>query len=175
MVLVDSPEEVDQLTFPPGTKLAYLTQTTLSVAEANRVIQRLKERFPAIIGPPKEDICYATTNRQEAVGQLAPQADLVIVLGSQNSSNSQRLKEIAGEIGKPAYLIDTVAELQPGWLEGVQTVLITAGASAPEVVVQDCVQFLVERFQAEVEEITIREEDVHFNLPKELKVLQLQV
>ena len=174
MVLVDSPEEVDQLTFPPGTKLAYLTQTTLSVAEANRVIQRLKERFPAIIGPPKEDICYATTNRQEAVGQLAPQADLVIVLGSQNSSNSQRLKEIAGEIGKPAYLIDTVAELQPGWLEGVQTVLITAGASAPEVVVQDCVQFLVERFQAEVEEITIREEDVHFNLPKELKVLQLQ-
>lgn len=175
MVLVDSPEEVDQLTFPPGTKLAYLTQTTLSVAEANRVIQRLKERFPAIIGPPKEDICYATTNRQEAVGQLAPQADLVIVLGSQNSSNSQRLKEIAREIGKPAYLIDTVAELQPGWLEGVQTVLITAGASAPEVVVQDCVQFLVERFQAEVEEITIREEDVHFNLPKELKVLQLQV
>ena len=174
MVLVDSPEEVDQLTFPPGTKLAYLTQTTLSVAEANRVIQRLKERFPAIIGPPKEDICYATTNRQEAVGQLAPQADLVIVLGSQNSSNSQRLKEIAGEIGKPAYLIDTVAELQPGWLEGVQTVLITAGASAPEVVVQECVQFLVERFQAEVEEITIREEDVHFNLPKELKVLQLQ-
>ena len=175
MVLVDSPEEVDQLAFPPGTKLAYLTQTTLSVAEANRVIQRLKERFPAIIGPPKEDICYATTNRQEAVGQLAPQADLVIVLGSQNSSNSQRLKEIAREIGKPAYLIDTVAELQPGWLEGVQTVLITAGASAPEVVVQDCVQFLVERFQAEVEEITIREEDVHFNLPKELKVLQLQV
>ena len=175
IVLVDSPEEVDQLTFPPGTKLAYLTQTTLSVAEANRVIQRLKERFPAIIGPPKEDICYATTNRQEAVGQLAPQADLVIVLGSQNSSNSQRLKEIAGEIGKPAYLIDTVAELQPGWLEGVQTVLITAGASAPEVVVQECVQFLVERFQAEVEEITIREEDVHFNLPKELKVLQLQV
>ena len=174
MVLVDSPEEVDQLTFPPGTKLAYLTQTTLSVAEANRVIQRLKERFPAIIGPPKEDICYATTNRQEAVGQLAPQADLVIVLGSQNSSNSQRLKEIAREIGKPAYLIDTVAELQPGWLEGVQTVLITAGASAPEVVVQECVQFLVERFQAEVEEITIREEDVHFNLPKELKVLQLQ-
>ena len=175
MVLVDSPEEVDQLAFPPGTKLAYLTQTTLSVAEANRVIQRLKERFPAIIGPPKEDICYATTNRQEAVGQLAPQADLVIVLGSQNSSNSQRLKEIAREIGKPAYLIDTVAELQPGWLEGVQTVLITAGASAPEVVVQECVQFLVERFQAEVEEITIREEDVHFNLPKELKVLQLQV
>ena len=174
MVLVDSPEEVDQLTFPPGTKLAYLTQTTLSVAEANRVIQRLKERFPAIIGPPKEDICYATTNRQEAVGHLAPQADLVIVLGSQNSSNSQRLKEIAREIGKPAYLIDTVAELQPGWLEGVQTVLITAGASAPEVVVQECVQFLVERFQAEVEEITIREEDVHFNLPKELKVLQLQ-
>ncbi|MFM8287625.1 MAG: 4-hydroxy-3-methylbut-2-enyl diphosphate reductase, partial [Planctomycetaceae bacterium] len=98
----------------------------------------------------------------------------VIVLGSQNSSNSQRLKEIARELQKPAYLIDTVAELQPAWLEGVQTVLITAGASAPEVVVQECVQYLVERFQAEVEEITIREEDVHFNLPKELKLLQLQ-
>jgi len=174
MVLVDSPEEVDRLSFPAGTKLAYLTQTTLSVAEANRVIQRLKDRFPGIIGPPKEDICYATTNRQEAVTQLAPQADLVIVLGSQNSSNSQRLKEIAREMGKSAHLIDTAAELQSDWFAGVQTVLITAGASAPEVVVQECVEYLVSRHQAEVEEITIREEDVHFNLPKELKVLQLQ-
>lgn len=174
MVLVDSPEEVDRLTFPAGTRLAYLTQTTLSVAEANRVIQRLKERFPEIVGPPKEDICYATTNRQEAVGQLAPQADLVIVLGSQNSSNSQRLKEIAREMGKPAHLIDTAAELNLAWFDGVKSVLITAGASAPEIVVQECVQFLVSRFQAEVEEITIREESVHFNLPRELKVLQLQ-
>lgn len=174
IVLVETPEDVARLSFPPETRLAYLTQTTLSVSEAQRVIAALKGRFPEIVGPPKEDICYATTNRQEAVGVLAPQSDVVIVLGSQNSSNSQRLKEIAREIGRPAYLIDTVKELQRDWLQGAQTVLITAGASAPEVVVQDCVDFLRREYGAEVEEITIREEDVHFQLPKELKVLQLQ-
>jgi 4-hydroxy-3-methylbut-2-enyl diphosphate reductase len=174
IVLVETPEDVARLSFPPETRLAYLTQTTLSVSEAQRVIVSLKTRFPEIVGPPKEDICYATTNRQEAVGVLAPQADVVIVLGSQNSSNSQRLKEIAREIGKPAYLIDTVKELQRDWLHNARTVLITAGASAPEVVVQDCVDFLRREYGAEVEEITIREEDVHFQLPRELKVLQLQ-
>jgi 4-hydroxy-3-methylbut-2-enyl diphosphate reductase len=174
IVLVETPEDVARLSFPPETRLAYLTQTTLSVSEAQRVIAALKGRFPEIVGPPKEDICYATTNRQEAVGVLAPQSDVVIVLGSQNSSNSQRLKEIAREIGRPAHLIDTVKELQRDWLQGAQTVLITAGASAPEVVVQDCVDFLRREYGAEVEEITIREEDVHFQLPKELKVLQLQ-
>ncbi|MFN8856667.1 MAG: 4-hydroxy-3-methylbut-2-enyl diphosphate reductase [Planctomycetaceae bacterium] len=175
IVLVETPENVSQLTFPEGTRLAYLTQTTLSVSEAQRVIAALRERFPEIVGPPKEDICYATTNRQEAVGVLAPQADVIIVLGSQNSSNSQRLKEIAREMGKSAHLIDTVRELDRNWLEGVKTVLITAGASAPEVVVQECVEFLRREYQAEIEEITIREEDVHFQLPRELKVLQLQV
>jgi 4-hydroxy-3-methylbut-2-enyl diphosphate reductase len=174
IVLVETPEDVSRLSFPPETRLAYLTQTTLSVSEAQRVITALRGRFPEIVGPPKEDICYATTNRQEAVGVLAPQADVVIVLGSQNSSNSQRLKEIAREIGRPAHLIDTVKELQRDWLQGAQTVLITAGASAPEVVVQDCVDFLRREYGAEVEEITIREEDVHFQLPRELKVLQLQ-
>jgi 4-hydroxy-3-methylbut-2-enyl diphosphate reductase len=174
IVLVETPEDVSRLSFPPETRLAYLTQTTLSVSEAQRVIAALRSRFPEIVGPPKEDICYATTNRQEAVGVLAPQADVVIVLGSQNSSNSQRLKEIAREIGRPAHLIDTVKELQRDWLEGARTVLITAGASAPEVVVQDCVEFLRREYGAEVEEITIREEDVHFQLPRELKVLQLQ-
>lgn len=174
IVLVETPEDVARLSFPPETRLAYLTQTTLSVSEAQRVIAALKGRFPEIVGPPKEDICYATTNRQEAVGVLAPQSDVVIVLGSQNSSNSQRLKEIAREIGRPAYLIDTVKELQRDWLQGARTVLITAGASAPEVVVQDCVDFLRREYGAEVEEITIREEDVHFQLPKELKLLQLQ-
>jgi 4-hydroxy-3-methylbut-2-enyl diphosphate reductase len=174
IVLVETPEDVAQLSFPAETRLAYLTQTTLSVSEAQRVISSLKVRFPEIVGPPKEDICYATTNRQEAVGVLAPQADVVIVLGSQNSSNSQRLKEIAREIGKPAYLIDTVKELQRDWLRDARTVLITAGASAPEVVVQECVDFLRGEYGAEVEEITIREEDVHFQLPRELKVLQLQ-
>ncbi|MGQ0633555.1 MAG: 4-hydroxy-3-methylbut-2-enyl diphosphate reductase [Planctomycetaceae bacterium] len=172
IVLVDSPEEVDRLEFAPGTKLAYLTQTTLSVCEANRVIERLRERFPEIACPPKEDICYATTNRQEAVSELAPQADLVLVLGSQNSSNSQRLKEIAAELGKPAYLIDGVNEMRPEWFEGVKAVLITAGASAPEVVVQECVEFLREQFGAEAEDVTIRHEDVHFQLPRELKLLQ---
>jgi 4-hydroxy-3-methylbut-2-enyl diphosphate reductase len=174
IVLVETPEDVARLSFPAETRLAYLTQTTLSVSEAQRVISSLRARFPEIVGPPKEDICYATTNRQEAVGVLAPQADVVIVLGSQNSSNSQRLKEIAREMGKAAHLIDTVKELQRDWLKDARTVLITAGASAPEVVVQECVDFLRREYGAEVEEITIREEDVHFQLPRELKVLQLQ-
>ena len=172
ITLVETPEEVDELQFPPGTKLAYLTQTTLSVNEANRVIERLRVRFPEIICPPKEDICYATTNRQEAVSVLAPQSDLVLVLGSQNSSNSLRLREIAAELGKPAYLIDGAKEIQPGWFDNCQTVLITAGASAPEVVVQECVEWLVDRFGAEVEHATIRQENVHFSIPRELRELQ---
>ena len=172
IILVETPEDVDQIPVTPDMKLAYLTQTTLSVSEASRVIERLRQRFPQIICPPKEDICYATTNRQDAVHQLAPDADLVLVLGSQNSSNSLRLKELAGECGKPAYLIDGVHELCPDWFEGVQTVLITAGASAPEVVVQEVVEYLHQRYDAEVEEIFVREEHVQFPLPKELRVLQ---
>jgi 4-hydroxy-3-methylbut-2-enyl diphosphate reductase len=172
IILVESPEDVDRMQVAPGTKLAYLTQTTLSVAEATRVIDRLRLRFPEIVCPPKEDICYATTNRQEAVSELAPHVDLVVVLGSQNSSNSQRLKEIAAELGKPAHLIDGVAEMRTEWFDNVESVLITAGASAPEVVVQECVDFLSERFDAEVEQVTIRTEDVHFHLPRELRSLQ---
>ena len=171
--LVDSAEDVDRLEVAPGVKLAYLTQTTLSVNEANRVIDRLKQRFPDIVGPTKEDICYATTNRQEAVSALTPDVDLVIVLGSQNSSNSQRLREMAAEQGKAAYLIDGVSGLSPEWFEGVGTVLITAGASAPEVVVQECVEFLRTRYGAIVDEVTIRQEDVHFQVPRELRSLQL--
>jgi 4-hydroxy-3-methylbut-2-enyl diphosphate reductase len=152
--------------------VAYLTQTTLSVAEANLVIEALKAKFPHIAAPPKEDICYATTNRQDAVAQLAQEADMVIVLGSQNSSNSRRLQEIALSFGKPAYLIDGVHELDPAWLEGVETVLITAGASAPEVVVQECVDYLVENHNATVREAVIREEHVTFPLPRELRQLQ---
>jgi 4-hydroxy-3-methylbut-2-enyl diphosphate reductase len=173
IILVDSPEDVDRLEIPPGTKLAYLTQTTLSVNEANRVIERLQQRFPYIVGPTKEDICYATTNRQEAVSALAPDVDVVIVLGSRNSSNSLRLKELAAEQGKLAYLIDGVAELRPEWFDRVENVLITAGASAPEVVVQECVEFLRRRFNADVEEVTIRQENVHFQVPRELRALQL--
>ncbi len=130
ITLVETPEEVAELPFGPDDKIAYLTQTTLSVGEANLVIEALKTRFPHIARPPKEDICYATTNRQEAVAELASQADLVIVLGSQNSSNSRRLQEIGMDLGKPAYLIDGAHELRQKWLEGVNTVLITAGASA---------------------------------------------
>ena len=172
IVLVETPEDVDRLEFPPGTKLAYLTQTTLSVNEANRVIDRLRERFPGIACPPKEDICYATTNRQEAVSALAPRADVVLVLGSQNSSNSRRLQEIAAELGKPSYLIDGAAEIQPAWFADGNTVLITAGASAPEAVVEECIGFLVDKFGADVEPVTIRQEHVHFPIPRELRALQ---
>jgi 4-hydroxy-3-methylbut-2-enyl diphosphate reductase len=172
IILVESPDDVDRLDIAPDTKLAYLTQTTLSVNEANRVIERLQCRFPEIVGPTREDICYATTNRQEAVSALAPEVDVVIVLGSRNSSNSLRLQEIAAEQGKPAYLIDGVTELRPEWFEGVGGVLITAGASAPEVVVQECVEFLRSRYGADVDEITIRQEDVHFPVPRELRALR---
>lgn len=170
--LVETPEDVDALPFTTDDKLAFLTQTTLSVSEANRVIERLRARFPQIKCPPKEDICYATTNRQEAVSAIAPEADLVLVLGSQNSSNSQRLRELATEVGKPAYLIDGVHELQPRWFEGVATVVVTAGASAPEVVVQEVLDWLVATYQAVVETRTIREEHVHFPLPRELRQMQ---
>ena len=167
--LVETDAEVDALPFGPDDRLAYLTQTTLSVDDASRIIARLKERFPQIVGPPKDDICYATQNRQEAVRLLSDEADLTLVLGSRNSSNSQRLAELARERDIPAYLIDGADEIDPAWFEGVKTVVITAGASAPESVVQDCIRWLRERFKATVEERTIRHEDVYFPLPKELR------
>jgi 4-hydroxy-3-methylbut-2-enyl diphosphate reductase len=172
IVLVESVEEVDQLDFPPDTRLAYLTQTTLSVDDANRIIRRLKERFPQIVGPPKEDICYATQNRQEAVRGLAADAELVLVVGSQNSSNSQRLKEIALENGIRAQLIDSAADIDERWFQGVDTVVITAGASAPESVVEECVAHLKGRYGATVESRTLRNEDVHFPLPRELRGIE---
>ncbi len=172
ITLVETPDEVDALPFAPDAKIAYLTQTTLSVTEASAVIERLKQRFPKIQSPPKEDICYATTNRQDAVSTLAPQSDVVIVLGSQNSSNSLRLMEIGKSFGKRAFLIDGVDELPAELFNGDETVLITAGASAPEVVVQECVDFLAEKFGATVEPVTIREEHVHFPLPRELRAMQ---
>jgi len=167
--LVETPDDVASLPFGPDDKLAYLTQTTLSVVAASRNNTRLKERFPQIVGPPKDDICYATQNRQEAVRLLSEDADLVIVLGSQNSSNSQRLAELARERGIPAHLIDGANEIDPAWFRGDETVVITAGASAPESVVQDCITWLTERFGAVVDERKIRDEDVYFPLPKELR------
>src|SRR3954452_12050130 len=141
MILVETAEDVERLEIDPE-KIAYLTQTTLSVDDANVVIAALRQKFPRIANPPKDDICYATQNRQEAIRELARQADLVLVLGSQNSSNSRRLAEIADGLGPQAHLIDGVAEIQPEWFEGVETVLITAGASAPEDVVQECIEYL---------------------------------
>ncbi len=172
--LVETPEEVEDLPFDADAKIAYLTQTTLSVAEASAVIDRLKRRYPQIVSPPKEDICYATTNRQDAVATLVPRSDVVIVLGSQNSSNSRRLMEIGQAAEKPAYLIDGVEELRDDWFEGVGNVLITAGASAPEVDVQQCIDYLVARFDATFEDVTIREEHVYFPLPRELRSLQAE-
>ena len=172
ITLVEDPKDVDALSFPNDAKIAYLTQTTLSVEEAGRVIDALKAKIPHIESPPKEDICYATTNRQDAVKQLAQRSDIVIVLGSQNSSNSRRLQEIGALFNKPSYLVDGAQELHREWFANKSTVLITAGASAPEVVVQDCIEWLNKEFGATVEEITIREEHVSFPLPRELRVLQ---
>jgi 4-hydroxy-3-methylbut-2-en-1-yl diphosphate reductase len=169
--LVGTAEEVAALDFPPKTKLAYLTQTTLSVDDANRIIDALKQKFPGIVGPSKEDICYATQNRQEAVRQISGETNLVLVVGSQNSSNSQRLAELASETGAAAYLIDGPVDIDLNWFQPDDTVLITAGASAPETVVQQCIELLKRHFGATVEERTLREEQVYFALPKELRVL----
>ncbi len=171
MVLVEDAADVEALTLPSDTKLAFLTQTTLSVDEARIVIEALRKKYPHVVGPNKDDICYATQNRQEAVREIVPLADVVVVLGSQNSSNSQRLAEIAQLTGRASYLIDRASELRDEWFRPTDTVLITAGASAPEDHVQDCVEYLKQKFQAEVESRTIREEHVNFPLPRELRVL----
>jgi 4-hydroxy-3-methylbut-2-enyl diphosphate reductase len=141
------------------------------VDETQGIIAALKRKYPQIVGPAKDDICYATQNRQEAVKDLVPEADVVLVLGSQNSSNSQRLAEIARAAGRAAYLIDGVHELRDEWFRGVKTVLVTAGASAPEDVVESCVRYLQDRFGADVESRTVREEHVNFPLPRELRGL----
>lgn len=170
--LVADVEEVDRLEIPGDSKVAYLTQTTLSVDDAAQIIGRLKKRFPHIIGPARDDICYATQNRQEAVRTLAREADMALVIGSQNSSNSQRLAELARAQGIAAYLIDGAAEIDPAWFNGDETVLVTAGASAPETVVQECVAALQSQFNATVEPRVVREEDVHFVLPRELRLVE---
>lgn len=169
IVLVGDADDVDRLKVANPEKLAYLTQTTLSVDDAARIIGRLRERFPGIVGPPKDDICYATQNRQEAVRELSREADVALVVGSQNSSNSQRLAELARSTGIPAYLIDGPADIDPAWFHGDETVLITAGASAPESLVQECIRFLEDRFNATVEIRTLRKEEVRFVLPAELR------
>jgi 4-hydroxy-3-methylbut-2-enyl diphosphate reductase len=171
ITVVESVEDVQRLEVKNPNKMAYVTQTTLSLYDAQRIIDALKARFPNIKAPPKEDICYATTNRQNAVAEVAPEVNLVLVIGSRNSSNSQRLVETAHQAGKAAYLIDDQSELDPQWFEGVQTVLITAGASAPEYLVQDLVARLQREHGADSQVRTVAEEDMWFAPPKSLRSL----
>ena len=171
IIVVESPEEVAQLQVPSSGKLAYVTQTTLSIDDASQIIAALKSRFPNIKAPPKDDICYATTNRQNAVSDLSEDVDLVLVVGSRNSSNSQRLVETARSAGRAAYLIDDQSELDPTWLDGKQAVLVTAGASAPEHLVRGLVERLQREFGGETETRTLIEEDVSFELPRSLRTL----
>jgi 4-hydroxy-3-methylbut-2-en-1-yl diphosphate reductase len=171
IIVVETPEDVAHLQVKPNAKLAYVTQTTLSVSDAQRVIDVLKVRFPNIRYPLKDDICYATTNRQNAVTSLSPEAELVLVIGSKNSSNSQRLVDRALEAGKPAYLIDDESELDPAWFNDKHTVLVTAGASAPEHLVNELVKRLRRDFGGEVETRTLMEEGIYFELPKSVRSL----
>jgi 4-hydroxy-3-methylbut-2-enyl diphosphate reductase len=171
VVVVEGPEDVAKLEVKDREKIAYVTQTTLSVSDAVRTISALKARFPDIKAPPKDDICYATTNRQNAVTEMAPDAELVLVVGSRNSSNSQRLVDRAREAGKAAYLIDDETELDEAWFDGIETVFVTAGASAPERLVQALIERLRRRFGAQVEERTLVEEDVAFAPPRSLRSL----
>lgn len=168
--LVENEDDVERLVVRNPEALSFVTQTTLSMDDTSRVIDALRARFPSIGGPRKDDICYATQNRQDAVKQLADESDVVLVVGSPNSSNSNRLRELAERIGAPAYLIDGAEDLQQGWFAGVQRVGITAGASAPEVLVQGVIQQLRE-WGAEVAlELDGRPENVTFSMPKELRV-----
>jgi 4-hydroxy-3-methylbut-2-enyl diphosphate reductase len=168
MYLVETEEDVARLQVGNPGNLAYVTQTTLSMDDAQRIVAALKARFPAIVGPKKDDICYATQNRQDAVKFMAPRCDVVIVVGSTNSSNSNRLREVAMNLGREAYLVDNAAELRAEWIAGVRTIGVTAGASAPEVLVQDVLHRLQELGAARVRELSGIEEAVTFPLPRDI-------
>jgi len=169
IVLVQTEEDAERLDLPNPEKVAYITQTTLSVDETLGIIARLRDRFPNIMGPKTDDICYATQNRQDAVKQLAPLCDLVLVIGSKNSSNSKRLVEVAREAGVQAYLIDNESEVEESWLEGVETLGITSGASAPEGLVQRLVDFFRARGVNDITELEAGKEDVRFMMPREIR------
>jgi 4-hydroxy-3-methylbut-2-enyl diphosphate reductase len=166
--VVSTVEEVESLVVPDPNKVAYLTQTTLSLDEAGTMIDALKKRFPNIAGPHAQDICYATENRQTAVKNVAHGADVVLVVGSRNSSNSNRLVEVSRNLGTSSYLIDKADDIQPEWLEDAASVAITAGASAPEILVQDVVLFLQGKGYGSVEEVEVMPENVRFGLPPEI-------
>jgi 4-hydroxy-3-methylbut-2-en-1-yl diphosphate reductase len=163
--LITRKEDIDTLVVANEQKMAYITQTTLSVDDCQTMIDALKRRFPNIQGPPKADICYATSNRQAAVRALAARVDLVLVVGDRASANSTRLAEISAEMGKPAHLISSASAIEEAWLHGVATVLLTSGASVPEKLVQGVIHYLSERTPCEVEEYELVEENVHFRLP----------
>jgi len=169
IVLVESEQDVDALEVADPTKVAFISQTTLSVDETSAIIVRLRSRFPHITGPRTDDICYATTNRQAAVKQLAAECDLVLVIGSRNSSNSNRLVEVAREYGADSYLIDHAGQVEEGWLEDKRVVGITSGASAPEELVQRLIDFFRARGTADVQELEVVREDVRFMLPKAIR------
>jgi 4-hydroxy-3-methylbut-2-enyl diphosphate reductase len=173
ITIVESPEDVDRLPFTENDRIAYITQTTLSMDDAERIIGAIRRRYPQVKEPPSEDICYATTNRQRAVSELAPEADLVLVVGSKNSSNSLRLTEISRLAGTPGYLVDDRSEMDHSWFEGVEKVVITAGASAPEHLVQEIVDELVEKYDGEVDGAEAGSEDVEFALPLSLRRLRV--
>ena len=162
-ILVQTTEEARKLRVPDPANLSYLTQTTLSVDETNEIIAVLRERFPSIEGPPREDICYATQNRQDAVKELARRSDVVLVIGSANSSNSKRLAEVARGLGTPAYLVDDDSEVDPAWLAGTDTVGVTSGASAPEWLVERMIRSLEREGAVEVEEVRLTEENLRFS------------
>lgn len=170
VILVDGIDSIDEVKVPDENKVAWLSQTTLSVDETLTMVAALKKRFPNLIDPPSDDICYATQNRQSAIKEIAPQADLVLVVGSKNSSNSVRLVEVALEYGaKASYLIDYASEAEEEWLTGVKTVGVTSGASVPEILVKDLLSWLAERGFGEVETITAMEESLIFAMPQELR------
>jgi 4-hydroxy-3-methylbut-2-en-1-yl diphosphate reductase len=174
-ILVSTVEDVNRLNIADPERVSFITQTTLSLDETQDVVARLRERFPKIQGPKAQDICYATENRQLAVKAVVPLCQLLLVVGSQNSSNSRRLVEVCEKMGVPAYLIDDLNEVKPEWLAGIQTVAVTAGASAPENLVEELIESLQGSGFNELEEMEIKEEDVRFNLPSELgRTVQLQ-
>ncbi len=166
--VVSSADQVKDIVVPDPNRVAYLTQTTLSLDEAKDIIEALKQKFPNIRGPHAQDICYATENRQVAVKNVAEQADLVLVVGSPNSSNSNRLVEVARNLGTNSHLIDTCTDIDPTWLEGVKTVALTAGASAPEILVQEVIKFLGDLGFGDVREVEVMPEHVRFALPPEI-------
>jgi 4-hydroxy-3-methylbut-2-enyl diphosphate reductase len=166
--VVGSPEQVESLTLPDPNRVAYLTQTTLSLDETKDIIAALRRKFPNIQGPAAQDICYATENRQVAVKQVASDADLLLVVGSDNSSNSNRLVEVARNLGTSSHLIDSFRNIQPEWLEGVKTIALTAGASAPECLVEEVVKFLATKGFNNVNEVEVMPENVRFGLPPEI-------